>query len=208
MSINPTIDFSLEKLLSLFDADSDLQKYFDFLMDENQRINLVSRETNQDDLRRLAAESLAPIEQSGISEVKRYLDIGSGGGFPAIVILLAARKSAFQINQAVLIERRQRRADALGRFIRQLDIKAQVSPYDFIPGVPGGKFDLITLRYVKLTPRLWKLISKTLTDSGCFIYYSEPEFEIVPSLFSTNVQPFTLDGAEPIKNYTIVRKTR
>jgi 16S rRNA G527 N7-methylase RsmG len=206
MTINPTLDYDLEKLLSLFGADSDLQKYFDLLMDENQRINLVSRETNQEDLLRLAAESLAPMEQSRISDVNRYLDIGSGGGFPAIVILLAARTGAFQINQAVLAERRQRRADALGRIVQQLKLPAQISPHDFIPGVPDGKFDLITLRYVKLTPSLWGLISKTLTDSGCLIYYSKPEFEINLSQFSITVQPFKLNDAEPTKNYTIVRK--
>ena len=206
MTINPTLDYDLEKLLSLFGADSDLQKYFDLLMDENQRINLVSRETNQEDLRRLAAESLAPIEQSGIKDVNRYLDIGSGGGFPAIVILLAARAGTFHVEQAVFAERRQRRANVLEKITQKLKLPAQISPHDFIPGVPEGKFDLITLRYVKLTPSLWRLISKTLTDSGCFIYYSKPEFEINPSQFSITVQPFKLNGAEPTKNYTIVRK--
>lgn len=203
---NPTLDFDQEKLLDRFDTDSGLQKYFDLLMDENQRINLVSRETNQDDLRRLSAESIAPMAQTAVSHFQRYLDIGSGGGFPAIVLLLAAGAGAFQIDQSVLVERRLRRADALGRLVRQLNLPAKVSPHDFMPGVPVGKFDLITLRYVKLTPSLWRLISNALTDSGCFVYYSKPEFEIDSSQFSTTVQPFTLNGAEPIKNYTIVRK--
>ena len=206
MTPNSTIDFNLEKLLNRFDADKGLQKYFDLLMSENQRINLVSRETNQDDLRRLSAESLIPMEQLASADVQRYLDIGSGGGFPAIVILLAARAGAYQIDQSVLVERRQRRADALGRIVQQLNLPAEISPHDFIPGVPSGKFDLITLRYVKLTPSLWRLISNALMDSGCFVYYSKPEFDIDPSQFHTTVQPFTLNGAEPIKNYTIVRK--
>ncbi len=206
MTTNPPLDFNLEKLLSQFDCDTSLQKYFDLLMAENQRINLVSRETNPDDLRRLAAESLAPMAQSGASSFQRYLDIGSGGGFPAIVILLGARGGAFQIDQSVLVERRQRRAEALRRIVRQLNLPSEISPHDFIPGVPGGKFDLITLRYVRLIPSLWRLISNALTDSGCFVYYSKPEFDIDPSQFSITVQPFTLNGAEPIKNYTIVRK--
>lgn len=206
MNQNPPLDFNLHKLLSQFDGDTSLQKYFDLLMAENQRINLVSRETNQDDLRRLSAESMVPMAKSGPSSFQRYLDIGSGGGFPAVVILLAARAGAFQIDQSVFLERRQRRAEALERIVRQLNLPAEISPHDFIPGVPGGKFDLITLRYVKLTPSLWRLISNTLTDSGCFVYYSKPEFEIDSSQFSTTIQPFTLNGAEPIKNYTIVRK--
>lgn len=206
MTQNPTLDFSQEKLLSQFDGDTSLQEFFDLLMAENQRINLVSRETNQNDLRRLSAESMVPMGQSGASSFQRYLDIGSGGGFPAIVILLAARAGALHIDHSVLMERRQRRAEALERIVRKLNLPAQISPLDFIPGVPGGKFDLITLRYVKLTPSLWRLISNTLTDSGCFVYYSKPEFEIDSSQFSTTIQPFTLNGAEPVKNYTIVRK--
>lgn len=203
---NPTRDFNPEKLLAQLDADGGLQNYFDLLMAENKKINLVSRETTPEDLRRLAAESMAPMEQVGLAHAQRYLDIGSGGGFPAVVILLAGQGGAFEIDQAVLAERRQRRADSLGRFIRELNLKAQVSPHDFIPGKPGGEFDLITLRYVKLTPSLWRLIGNSLSGSGCFVYYSKPEFEIDASKFSTTVQPFTLNGAEPIKNYTIVRK--
>ncbi|MDH3890633.1 MAG: class I SAM-dependent methyltransferase [candidate division Zixibacteria bacterium] len=203
---NPPLDFNTKELLSRFHGASDLQGFFDLLMAENQRINLVSRETNQEDLRRLSTESLAPMEQIAQPGFHRYLDIGSGGGFPAIVILLAARAGRFRIEQSVLVERRQRRADALGRIVKQLNLPAEISPHDFIPGVPDGRFDLITLRYVKLTPSLWRLISNALTDAGCFVYYSKPEFEIDSSQYTTIVQPFTLNGAEPIKNYTIVRK--
>ncbi len=200
------MDFDREKLLSLFDAGPELARYFDLLMKENERINLVSRETSDSDLRKLAAESLVPFNSLKTSHFPRYLDIGSGGGFPAVIVLLMARAGVLSIKDSICMERRQRRAEALGRLVRQLKLSAVVIPSDFVPGVVEGKFDLITLRYVKLTPTLFRHITGSLSGTGCFVYYARPEFEIDPDQYDTTIQPFTLNGSEPVKNYTIVRK--
>ncbi len=93
-------------ILRKYDPQSRLGLYFRWLTKENDRINLVSRETIADGLERLAFESLVPLEKIDRSHIRNYLDIGSGGGIPAIPLLLAATSKG-QCCHATLVERVQ-----------------------------------------------------------------------------------------------------
>ncbi len=199
------INLSSADLFSKYDPDQKLELFFDLLTEENKRVNLVSRETNRDDLRRLAAESLAPLELIGEKRYRSYLDIGSGGGFPSIPIMMAAAAGVIEIEHVRLIERTQKRAAALGRIISGLNLQAEIVPEDFPGKDTSTKFDLVTLRYVKLTPKLLTAIFKSLHRFGLFIYYSQPEFSIDLNRFSAVTQLFTLDLKEPPRPVTFFR---
>ena len=192
-------------LFGKYDPDEKLEAFFDLLTEENTRVNLVSRETNRDDLRRLAAESLAPLELIGEERCWSYLDIGSGGGFPSIPIMTAATAGVIEVEQVRLIERTQKRAAALRRMISKLNLQAEIVPEDFPGKDTSTKFDLVTLRYVKLTSKLLTAIFKSLHHSGVFVYYSQPEFSIDRNLFSAVTQLFTLDLKEPPRPVTFFR---
>jgi hypothetical protein len=94
------VSFDITELLAKYDPKGKLESYHDLLMAENQRVNLVSRETTREDFERLIAESLLPLEilTSGFGS---YLDIGSGGGFPAVPILMTERV----VGESILLER-------------------------------------------------------------------------------------------------------
>ncbi len=199
------INLSSADLFSKYDPDQKLELFFDLLTEENKRVNLVSRETKRDDLRRLAAESLAPLELIGEKRYRSYLDIGSGGGFPSIPITMAAAAGVIEIENVRLVERTQKRAAALGRIISGLNLQAEIVPEDFPGKDTSMKFDLATLRYVKLTPKLLTAIFKSLHRFGLFIYYSQPEFSIDLNRFSAVTQLFTLDLKEPPRPVTFFR---
>ena len=56
-----TLVLDIPEILNRFDPSNRRQAYFDLLLKENRRVNLVSRETSHDHLVRLTAESLLPL---------------------------------------------------------------------------------------------------------------------------------------------------
>jgi len=191
-----TIAFDIDSLLQRFAPKTALESYFEYLMRENERINLVSRETSQEDLNRLAAESLLPL-----SIVERnftqYLDIGSGGGFPAIPLLLSGRIKG----DTWLVERTQKKAAALRRILDRLNLNAGVLAKTSEELTFTTGFDLITLRYVKLTSFLLKKILTWLEPAGRFLYYSTPEFDC--SSFTAVCYSFATEFGDVTKSFTI-----
>ncbi len=167
---NPT-QLDVRATLDLFLKPAELDRYFDLLMSENAKVNLVSRETSRADFDRMVAESLLPLTTL-TGEFINYLDIGSGGGLPAIPVILSGRITG----KSMLCERTLKKAVCLKNLVSGLGIKAEVSPNEFLDLKTKLKFDLVTLRYVKLAPILLKSVLASLTPKGTFLYYSEPAF--------------------------------
>lgn len=163
------VPFDIGATLAKYDPDQKLDRYFAILMNENAKVNLVSRETSPADLRRLSAESLLPLDVMK-TPVESYLDIGSGGGLPSIPIILADRS----VSHAVLVERTLKKADALVRILSALKLRVDILPRSFEEIRLDRKFELVTLRWVKLSSTLLKRIANVLTPGGCLVHYSYP----------------------------------
>ena len=162
-------------MLDRYSLREKLNNYLDLLIAENQRINLVSRETSRDGLMRLAIESLAPLSIESlyalIFKAATYLDIGSGGGLPAIPLLLVRPEM-----RTVLYERRQKKARALQRIARELGIVADVMAVDFESDVLlDAKYDLITIRYVPLIEKILNKCISVIAPGGALLYYGSIE---------------------------------
>ena len=175
------IEFDIESVLSQFKSDEWLDRYWDILSQENKKVNLVSRETGAQEFRRMAAESLFPFTQLR-PPYESYLDIGSGGGLPAIPIILSGTVSG----PTFLFERTQKKAVALSRIVSALGIKrVKVFPESFGEKSVVEKFALVTLSYVSLTQPLLNSISSTLKPGGILVYYSRPDFSPTGLTFKT-----------------------
>ncbi|MCK4631931.1 MAG: class I SAM-dependent methyltransferase [candidate division Zixibacteria bacterium] len=159
---------SADQFLRKYDPDGKLSSYYSHLKKENRKINLVSRETIDSNLTGITAASLMPFEVLGRQNITRYLDIGSGGGFPAIPILLTQ-----VVEHATLVERRQKKAAALNRMMVTLSINADVLPGSFEELSLKAGFNLITMRLVRLDRLLLDKIIDLLTPGGHFIHYSD-----------------------------------
>ncbi len=173
MTYRPVIlSFDSLSLLRQLDPKARLSAYFRALRVENEKVNLVSRETIASGLQTLAAESLLPLTKIDRVEFDRYLDIGSGGGFPAVPILLTS-----DVREATLLERGSRKSLALERILRALKLPREriaVDQASFEECEFDRPFDLITLRLVKLTPKIWRKVVSSLSEGGYFVYYSAP----------------------------------
>ena len=195
--------FSPDYLIDKYIDRSALERYFEALMTHNQKVNLVSRETSPDDLVRLAAESVLPLEvlsaeRDGV-DVESYLDIGSGGGFPSVPILLARN-----IETARLVERTAKKASVLEKIIEELGLDAGIIPRNLEEIKFDRTFKLITLRYVKLTEPLLKKIYALLNEGGHFVYYSATDIE----LHQNRAHFYSFESSEPpvTKSFTIYEK--
>ncbi len=214
MQSTPQIQiYDQQQFLGEIDPDNRLEQYYELLAEENSRINLVSRETLPETgdpevrfagLRRLAAESLYPITQVPAPRVRNYLDIGAGGGFPSVPIVLTRRP-----DKATLIERTLKKAAALDRMTAVLQCPARVESRTFEElTLPAESFDLITLRLVRLDQALFKRIARLLHPDGAFVYYSTPSGPIDPAHFTLSSLRYTGSATGDIHTATIIRRNR
>ncbi|MCX8064012.1 MAG: class I SAM-dependent methyltransferase [Candidatus Hydrogenedentes bacterium] len=110
-----------------------------------------------------------------------WLDIGSGGGFPAIPILLV-----FKNMRIILIERKIRKSNFLQMVVKKFNIiSAQVvcdgfpdcvPKYNIVPENVG----IITARGVEQPGRLAKFLSNWLSPNTIFLCQSPKIFEFFP----------------------------
>lgn len=218
MTLSPDSPGSPDSSLRIFDPDEILAgfggrntftPYADYLLAENQKINLVSRETSPGKLFRLIADCLIPLktdEVSGIMKVgskPSLLDIGSGGGLPGIPLALALRYGGIEPDLTV-VERTGKKARFLERALDKLGIAGQVIDEDFQTSVHSGalkkmssKFDLACLRWIRPDSKLIKYIISTLKPTGRFVYYASiPSGMSLHTDWSVSVFSYKLLGDE------------
>ena len=200
-SENGFFEVKIEDILQKHSKNGSLDAYLSLLTLENEKINLVSRETSAADLKRLIAESLVPFEKLELKTVNSYLDIGSGGGLPAIPIIITKNPP-----ESVLIERRNKKASALRRISLELKIKPVVIEQTFEDIVFDKTFDLITVRLVRLSGSILKKISEILSHSAVFIYYGAFQSAKCPPELSYTIYSYAIGDDSPAKAFTLFRK--
>ncbi len=191
-------------LIAKYNLQSKAEQYFTVLMQQNEKVNLVSRETSDAGLIKLFAESILPLEKLNGATFESYLDIGSGGGFPSIPLLLNQTAE-----KGTLVERTGKKAKALESMTASLGLSAKVIPQNFEEIKFDRKFSLITLRYVTLTKLLNTKIESILEKGGVFIYFSS----VLPNLMqprdgavSRETFRYQIAGDQTLFGYSIFRK--
>jgi 16S rRNA (guanine527-N7)-methyltransferase len=105
------------------EADEDLiarlASYFELLQRWNEKINLTSLGDTDESVDRLIMEPLAAARF--LPRGGRLIDIGSGGGSPAIPLAIALRTSAL-----TMVESRGRKAAFLREAVRTLGLTGSV----------------------------------------------------------------------------------
>ncbi len=136
----------------------------------NRKMNLVARQADDQQIIEnhfLDSLTLLPLVQSwsgpaSTTQLPAVLDIGTGAGFPGLVLKAACPELA-----VTLVEPREKRVSFLKHIIRQLQldtvtvVHGRIDGDDDHPGglVPGG-YDIIT--------------SRALTDIGTFLEMAAP----------------------------------
>jgi len=128
-----------------------LAEYVELLRHWNKRMNLTALDEKDDGLDRLIIEPLVAV--SHVPHEGRVIDIGSGGGSPAIPLKLAAPGLSL-----VMVESKVRKAAFLREACRQLeidDVVVETGRYEALLSRPElhEVHDLLTLRAVRVEAR-------------------------------------------------------
>ena len=150
-----------------------LHRFSDHLLRWQKVQNLVSRETPGDLWSRHILDSLQILPLIGpVSGPLRILDIGSGGGFPAIPLAIALQDVDFSMH---LIESNTRKCAFLRATAREFDLPITVhtARIEAVPPEIVGVVDLFTSRALAPLPllltyihRFWSPQSRAILHKG------------------------------------------
>ena len=131
---------------------ADLESLASLLLKWNAVQNLVSRETVPLLWERHIADSLQLLPLLP-AQPKLILDLGSGGGFPALPLAVALKGTATRLQ---LVEPVQKKASFLRTVIRELELPATVAVQraEQIDSRETGPVDVITSRALAALPQL------------------------------------------------------
>lgn len=156
--------------LSGFDVSREtidrLTHFENLVLKWNPRINLVAKSTLNDLWQRHITDSVQ-LYQYAPDNVATWLDIGSGGGFPGIVMAVMAagqnRSTAFS-----LVESDQRKSTFLRTAARELNLKVTVHS-ERIEATSPQNADVITARALKSVSELMPFLERHLAPTGVAI---------------------------------------
>lgn len=161
-------------------AAGPLSEFLVFLRGENETTNLVSKKASEpvELVNRHLADSLfglAFLPEPSPGALLRLLDIGSGGGFPAIPVLVVRR----DLN-ATLVESTLKKCLFLEVACRRLALTAEVVNARFPDSFPmknRPRYDILTTRAVASAGRLVRAARPVLKPSArALLWTSEPLF--------------------------------
>lgn len=134
----------------------------------NERLGLIGPGTADEVLVRHFGESLAALPLIPRS-ARHGLDLGSGGGFPGLV--LAAARPGLQVT---LIEARERKWAFLSAAARRAALPCRclnVRVASPLPAELPQRIDLVTVRALKLEPEVLKALAQRLTPEGSMLLW-------------------------------------
>ena len=140
-----------------------LAAYYQLLSHWNRTINLTSLSDPSEAVDRLLLEPVAAAAH--LPRAEELIDLGSGGGSPAIPLALAAG-----VRRLVMVESRARKAAFLREALRELGMNGSVEALRFeelaerAPFHAG--FDLASVRAVRLDASLFNTLSTLLRPQG------------------------------------------
>jgi 16S rRNA (guanine527-N7)-methyltransferase len=152
-----------------------LEAYFRLLEAWNAKINLTALDLQRDPdkaVDRLLIEPLVAVRHLD-ARVARAIDIGSGGGSPAIPMKLARPEISF-----TLVEAKTRKCAFLREAGRQLKVEFRVETarYEMLLSQPElhEAFDALTMRAVRVEPRVLVSLQALLKPGGEFFLFRGP----------------------------------
>jgi 16S rRNA (guanine527-N7)-methyltransferase len=137
-----------------------LRQFVELLKAENSQQNLISRNADDDVWRRHIEDSLQLKRFA--DKFGRWLDVGSGGGLPGIVLAIASAQPI------VLCEPRRLRANFLERMKEELDLGHVTVSQKKVEQLRGA-FDYVTARAVAPAAALFAMTAHLTHNGTTFI---------------------------------------
>ena len=147
-------------------TSANLEKFLDLVIKWNATINLISNASVRQAWLRHILDSAQLWPIASVTE-GTWLDIGSGGGFPGLVIALMAQELAPEM-RVVLVESDRRKAVFLKEAIRQLDVAVDVR-CGRIENLPALGASVISARALAPLSELLPLAFPHLAPDGIIV---------------------------------------
>lgn len=148
--------------LSAYQLDR-LEKFYKLLVEWNQKINLTRIIDKEDVYLKHYYDSLTINKVIDLNEVETLCDVGSGAGFPGIVL-----KIFYPHLKITLVDSLQKRVNYLNEIIKELDLKdikaIHVRGEDY-----KEKFDVVTSRAVANIEKLMNYTMHLLNKNGVLV---------------------------------------
>ncbi len=168
-----------------------LEQYCNLVRTANQTVNLVSRQ----DIDQLSAHHVVPsrlfLELKRLQPGDQVLDIGSGGGFPGMVIAIMEPTI-----QMTLVDSIGKKTKFLKHCVATLGLK-NVTVITGRVETLSGRYDHVTARAVAPLDTLWSWASPLLTRTGTLealkgAQYAEREVLALPATTQYTIIPTNL----------------
>jgi 16S rRNA (guanine527-N7)-methyltransferase len=164
---------------------SRLVVYYQVLSHWNRRINLTSLSDPDEAVDRLLLEPVAAA--SFLPHARALIDLGSGGGSPAVPLALATSATSL-----VMVESRLRKAAFLREVVREVGLPGHVESRRFeeLPLSPefSEAFGLVSVRAVRLNADLFSTVSALLRSHGLAALFRALTAEDPPSGLPPSLQ--------------------
>ena len=157
-------------------AVDSLSAYIGLLTKWNQRLNLTAlalAPMSDEAVDRLVIEPLVAARDISASD-RRMVDVGSGGGSPALPIKISAPWL-----RVTMVEVKTRKSVFLREAIRQLQLEGTDVETTRVERLAGraefvGAVDVVTVRAVRLDDELWGTLMKVLRPGGRVLWFGAP----------------------------------
>ncbi len=154
--------------MNKFDIKTDFTEYKRYFLEQNSKLNLISKKEEEYLYEKHIYDSLAIklfFNKYNVSP-KTILDIGTGGGFPAVPIALEYPEiSVFGIDSV------GKKINAVRTICENLKMKNITLINDRVGNIKDKKFDIITSRAVGRIDKLVKYAYPLLAEHGFIILY-------------------------------------
>jgi 16S rRNA (guanine527-N7)-methyltransferase len=177
-----------------------LSAYYELLARWNKKINLTALEDPDAAIDRLLLEPVAAARHLPAGAT-RLMDVGSGGGSPAIPLKLAANGLGL-----TMVEAKARKSAFLREAVRHLglsDTTVENSRFEELLSRPElhERFDVLSLRAVRLEPRLLNTIQAFVRPGGqIMLFQGSSRAEIAEGVVHPLEWTATHTLAEPLQS--------
>ncbi len=194
------------------EQEEKLKKFSKLLTEWNKRINLTRITEENEIYEKHFYDSLTLSKVVSLKEEKTLLDIGTGAGFPGIVL-----KICYPNLKITLIDSLLKRVNYLNEIIKELDLKeieAIHTRAEFYKQ-ENKKFDIVTSRAVAKLPKLLNYALPFLKKEGIFVAMKasvEEEIKDSQKILNqknyqiTQIKTFTLPKEKSLRNLVVIQR--
>lgn len=141
-----------------------LAKFGQLLLKWNRVYNLTSITSEEDVLTKHILDALSFIGAIQQREISSVLDVGSGGGLPAIPLAIVREEI-----EVTMIDAVQKKTTFLQQVILQLGLKNAKVVHSRIEDFSEASFDVITARAFATLAKTVSLTKRFLKPTGCWL---------------------------------------